>query len=69
MTIGIETDINADDIVAAAAASGLRVEAAGDTAIRLQPPLLMSEEDRQLLLERLVESMEVIERETSGLAL
>jgi hypothetical protein len=35
----------------------------------LQPPLLMSEEDRQLLLERLVESMEVIERETSGLAL
>jgi len=69
MTIGIETDINADDIVAAAAASGLRVETAGDTAIRLQPPLLMSEEDRQLLLERLVESMEVIERETSGLAL
>ena len=69
MTIGIETDVSAEDVVAAAAASGLRVEAAGDAGIRLQPPLLMREEDRRLLLARLVESMEVIERETSGMAL
>ena len=34
MTIGIECDVNAVDVVAAAAANGLRVESAGDTAIR-----------------------------------
>ncbi len=69
MTIGIECDVNAIDVVAAAAANGLRVEAAGDTAIRIQPPLLISEEDRQLLLKRLVETMEAIERETAELTL
>ena len=69
MTIGIECDVNAIDVVAAAAANGLRVETAGDTAIRIQPPLLISEEDRQLLLKRLVETMEAIERETAELTL
>ncbi len=69
MTIGIECDVNAVDIVAAAAANGLRVEPAGDTAIYIQPPLLISEEDRQLLLKRLVETMEAIERETAELTL
>ena len=69
MTIGIECDVNAVDVVAAAAANGLRVEAAGDTAIHIQPPLLISEEDRQLLLKRLVETMEAIERETAELTL
>ena len=69
MTIGIECDVNAVDVVAAAAANGLRVESAGDTAIRIQPPLLISEEDRQLLLKRLVETMEAIERETAELTL
>ncbi|MBD53675.1 MAG: hypothetical protein CMM05_01140, partial [Rhodopirellula sp.] len=69
MTIGIECDVNAVDVVAAAVANGLRVETAGDTAIRIQPPLLISEEDRQLLLKRLVETMEAIERETAELTL
>jgi len=69
MTIAIECDVNAVDVVAAAAANGLRVESAGDTAIRMQPPLLMSEEDRQLLLKRLVDTMKAIERETAGLTL
>ena len=69
MTIGIECDVNAVDVVAAAAANGLRVESAGDTAIRIQPPLLVSEEDRQLLLKRLVETMKAIERETAELTL
>ena len=69
MTIGIECDVNAVDVVAAAAANGLRVETAGDTAIRIQPPLLISEEDHQLLLKRLVETMEAIERETAELTL
>jgi len=69
MTIGIECDVNAIDVVAAAAANGLRVETAGATAIRIQPPLLISEEDRQLLLKRLVETMEAIERETAELTL
>jgi acetylornithine/succinyldiaminopimelate/putrescine aminotransferase len=69
MTIGIECDVSAVDVVAAAAAHGLRVESAGDTAIRMQPPLLMSEEDRQILLKRLVETMKAIERETAELTL
>ncbi|MGB1817701.1 MAG: aminotransferase class III-fold pyridoxal phosphate-dependent enzyme, partial [Rubripirellula sp.] len=69
LTIGIECDVNALDVVAAAAANGLRVEPAGDTAILIQPPLLISAEDRQLLLKRLVETMEAIERETAGLAI
>ena len=69
MTIGIECDVNSVDVVAAAAANGLRVEAAGDTAILMQPPLLISGEDRQLLLKRLNETMEAIERETAELTL
>ena len=69
MTIGIECDVNAVDVVAAAAANGLRVESAGDTAIRIQPPLLMSQEDRELLLKRLMDTMKAIERETAELTL
>ena len=69
MTLGIETDIDSRDLVSAAAARGLCVESAGETAIRLHPPLVMSDADRQLMLDRLVESMEVIERETAELSL
>lgn len=65
MTIGIETDINAGEIVAAAAKQGLRVESAGDTAIRLQLPLLMSDEDREALITRLGLALEHVEHESA----
>lgn len=69
VSIGIESDIESADIVAAAARSGLRIETAGDTAIRLQPPLVISQADQATLLERLSQTMEAIERETADLSL
>ena len=69
MTIGIECDIHAVDIVSAASANGLRVAPAGETAVRLQPPLIMSDEDQQLLLKRLLNTMEAVEQETVDLTL
>lgn len=67
MTIGIETDVESDSIVRAARSRGLRIERAGETAIRLQPPLVMSDEDRQSLLKLLGETIEAVERETTDL--
>ena len=69
MTIGIECDIHAVDIVSAASANGLRVAPAGETAVRLQPPLIMSDEDQQLLLKRLLNTMKAVEQETVDLTL
>ena len=69
MTIGIECDIHAVDIVSAASANGLRIEPAGETAVRLQPPLIMSDEDQQLLLKRLLNTMKAVEQETVDLTL
>ena len=67
MTLGIETDIESADIVATAARGGLRIETAGDTAMRTQQPLIMSAADQATLLERLNETMEAIEREAADL--
>ena len=69
MSIGIETDIESADIVAAAARRGLRIETAGNTAIRIQPPLVISQEDQETLLARLGETIEAIERETADLSI
>ncbi len=69
MSIGIETDIDSADIVAAAERRGLRIETAGNTAIRIQPPLVISREDQETLLARLGETIEAIERETAELSI
>ena len=65
MTIGIETDIDSTDIVRCGRAARSADRAAGDTAIRIQPPLVMQPEEQQTLLARLGETMEAIERETA----
>ncbi len=65
MTIGIETDIESAELVHAAARRGLRVEASGERGIRLQLPLVISDDDRDALLIRIGEAMEVIERATT----
>ena len=69
MSIGIETDIESADIVAAAERHGLRIETAGNTAICIQPPLVISREDQETLLARLGETIEAIERETADLSI
>lgn len=69
MSVGIESDIESADIVATAACRGLRIEAAGDTAIRMQPPLVLNQSDRTILLAKLCETMEAIERETADLSI
>ncbi|GAA5509306.1 aminotransferase class III-fold pyridoxal phosphate-dependent enzyme [Novipirellula caenicola] len=68
MTIGIETDLAAAELVSVAARNGLRIEAAGETSIRLQPPVHFSDEDRQTLLSRLVETMQAIEQSSTELS-
>lgn len=50
-TIAIETDIESTELVRIADRIGLHVEAAGDLAIRLQPPLVMDDDDREMLLD------------------
>lgn len=67
LTIGIETDVESGSIVQTARRRGLRLEPAGETAVRIQPPLVMSEEDRETLLKLLGETMEAVERETADL--
>ena len=64
-TIGIETDIAAGELVSAAARHGIAIEPSGDTSIRLQLPLVLSDEDRNRLLTGLGESMESMERQTA----
>ncbi len=64
-TIGIEMDIESAELVAAAAKCGLRLESAGEAAVRLQLPLVLSEEDRDRMLDRLRQSLEAIELATA----
>lgn len=67
MTIGVQADIESDELVKAASDQGLRIESAGLTAFRIQPPLVMRDEDRKHLLEMMTQAMESVERETASL--
>ncbi|TWU41053.1 aminotransferase class III-fold pyridoxal phosphate-dependent enzyme [Novipirellula artificiosorum] len=60
-TVGIETDLAAIDLVQAAASVGLRIEAAGETSIKMQLPLGMDADDREELLARLTRTMSAME--------
>ena len=63
LTIGIETDLDVEQLVRTASRNGLRISPAGVTSVCLQPPLQISEADRQQLLNRLARTMESLERE------
>lgn len=63
MTIGIETDLDAEQVVRSAYRNGLKIASAGATSVCLQPPLQISEFDQQQLLDRLGRTMESLERE------
>ncbi len=69
ITIGVETDLDSRGIVRAAQRSGLRLARAGSTSVCFQPPLVISEDDQTLLLSRLSQAMESLERESAELAI
>jgi acetylornithine/succinyldiaminopimelate/putrescine aminotransferase len=59
-TIGIEMDVPSSEWIATAKSCGLRVCAAGEFAIALQPPLVMDEDQTSELLDRIVHVFETI---------
>ncbi len=67
-TIGIETDLEAADLVRTARSCGLQVAPSGNNGILIQFPLLLGEEEREQVLARLTRSMEAMERMTTELA-
>ncbi len=67
MTIGIETDVQASEMILVAQNNGLRIEAAGETSVRLQPPLTLSIEDRETLVELFLETMHLLEQNADQL--
>ncbi len=69
LTIGIEIDLAAEQLLGAAEKSGLRIGTTGENGIRLQPPLVIRDEDQSLLLARLGSMMERLERESAELAI
>lgn len=64
-TVAIESDIDAAELVRIANQCGLHVEAAGDMAIRLQPPLWMDDDDRGRLLGAIAQTFAATEAMTS----
>ena len=65
MTIGVVTDIDADAIVRSANEEGVRMEAAGDTSVRMQLPLVADKNDLAEIVQCFGQSLERIERETA----
>ncbi|TWT93247.1 aminotransferase class III-fold pyridoxal phosphate-dependent enzyme [Stieleria varia] len=66
-TIGIDTDLPAEQIIQAATKTGLCLGVCGQTAVLMQLPLIMEPSDQQELLDRIGETMEIVERETAQL--
>lgn len=69
MNFGIETDLEAAELVRAMAGHRLRVAAAGDHAIGLQPPAVISSADREALLARLRDALAQLERDFASVGL
>ena len=65
MSVGIVTDFDSDQIRCVAADKQLLVESAGDSTIWLQPPPSLGEEDQTLLVQRVTETLETLERLTA----
>ena len=67
MTLGVVTDVQSGELVRAAARHGLRIEAAGETSIRMQPPLVVSDDDQRDFMERIGATMDVVRRDFADL--
>lgn len=66
MTIGIETDLDAQEVVLSAARRGLRLETAGATTVRLQLPVAIAPDELETVLTKIGDTFEAIERVTSA---
>jgi acetylornithine aminotransferase len=58
LMIGIELDRSCGDLVGQALAAGLVLNVTADRVVRLLPPLILSREQAQLLLDRLIPLIE-----------
>ena len=67
MSIALETDLPSADLVQIAGRHGLRIETAGETAIRLQPPGMLQDSEQQALLDTLAESFTAVQQAAMGL--
>ena len=65
MTFGIETDIPSDEIIETAKGFGFQIEPSGETAVRMQLPLLLEEDQWMEVLEALGTTLQNIESRTS----
>lgn len=63
--ISIELDVPSAQWIEAASQSYLRLVSAGEYAVLLQLPLIVSTEDRERLLERMIDSLRAVQRLTS----
>ncbi len=61
LTIGIESDLPSGEWVAGLRRFGVRVEAAGDHAVRMQLPLTITPEQTEELMRRTVAALEALE--------
>jgi acetylornithine/N-succinyldiaminopimelate aminotransferase len=68
LSIGLETDLESELLVRAARQRQLRLDVAGDTAVRIQLPLVVTEKDRRLVVELIEATMASIQRSTADLS-
>jgi acetylornithine/N-succinyldiaminopimelate aminotransferase len=68
LSIGLETDLSSTTLVQTAASRGVRLEAAGETAIRIQPPLALNDEDRRILIAAIEETFSSIQLSAADLS-
>ena len=68
LVIGIETDLPAGELVAAAQRNRLHLEAAGETAVIVYLPLVIEPEQLEILLERLTAAMATAERDAAEIS-
>jgi acetylornithine/succinyldiaminopimelate/putrescine aminotransferase len=68
LSIGLETDLESELLVRAARQRQLRLDVAGETAVRIQLPLVATEQDRRLVVELIEATMASIQLSTADLS-
>ncbi|MEE2934567.1 MAG: aminotransferase class III-fold pyridoxal phosphate-dependent enzyme [Planctomycetota bacterium] len=68
LSIGLETDLESELLVRAARQRQLRLDVAGETAVRIQLPLVVTEKDRRLVVELIEATMASIQLSTADLS-
>ncbi|MDG2224625.1 MAG: aminotransferase class III-fold pyridoxal phosphate-dependent enzyme, partial [Rubripirellula sp.] len=68
LSIGLETDLESELLVRAAKQRQLRLDVAGETAVRIQLPLSVTEQDRRLVVELIEATMASIQLSTADLS-